>query len=254
MTDTPISSGLPRLDAFLADGYEAVKGMSSRFAAAIVGHILKRQTALGISGGIAEIGAFKGRFFIAMMMGAAPGEKGLAIDLFNWPSESTYDEFLANCALHGIPEADMVVWKADTRDMSVQDLREKLDGRVVRFIHIDGDHSDVCLTKDLALATAVLHENGIICLDDMLHPGYPTLVATVMRYLEKNPEMRVFAIIDREDIVAAPKFLICREAAVSLYEEDLMQSFAPFHYVLGADFINHWSVVLTPRPRLAVVD
>lgn len=249
-----ISSGVPALDAFLDGPYETVKGMSSRFAAAITGHVLKRQTALGIGGDVAEIGAFKGRFFIAMMKALAIGERGLAIDVFSWPTEACYDEFLASCDAQGVARQDMIVWKTDTRDMTVADMKARLDGRPVRFFHIDGDHSDVCLTKDLELATAVLHPQGVICLDDMLHPGYPTLVATVMRYLKDNPEMRVFCVVDREDIVAAPKFMLCRAEAVSLYEEDLMQSFAPFHYVLGADFVDHWCVVLTPRPRLAVVD
>jgi len=249
-----ISSGIPALDAFLDGPYETVKGMSSRFAAAISGHLLRRQSELGIAGDVAEIGAFKGRFFIAMMKALAAGEKGLAIDVFSWPTEACYDEFLANCATHGVRPEDMIVWKTDTRDMSVADIRSKLNDRPVRFFHIDGDHSDVCLAKDLELATAVLHPNGIISLDDMLHPGYPTLVATVMRYLKDHPDMRVVLVVDREDIVAAPKFMLCRADAVALYEDDLMKSFAPFHYVLGADFVDHWCVVLTPRPRLAIVD
>ena len=249
-----ISSGIDALDHFLEAGYEEVKGMSSRFAAAITGHILKRQTALGISGDVAEIGAFKGRFYIAMMKAIQPGEHGLAIDVFNWPSDATYDEFMANCDRHGVNRAQSIVWKTDTREMSVADLAAKLGQRKVRFFHIDGDHSDICLSKDLELATAVMHEKGIICLDDMLHPGYPTLVATVMRYLEQHPEMRMVCVVDREDIVAAPKFMLCRADAVALYEDDLMATYPQFHYVLGADFGNHWCVVLTPRPRLAIVD
>lgn len=249
-----ISSGVPALDAYLDGSYESVKGMSSRFAAAITGYVLRRQTELGIGGDVAEIGAFKGRYFIAMMKALAAGEKGLAIDVFNWPTEACYDEFLANCDAHGVSREAMTVWKTDTRGVSVKDMADKLEGRPVRFFHIDGDHSDVCLSKDLMLATAVMHPQGIICLDDMLHPGYPTLVATVMKYLADHPEMRVLCVVDREDIVAAPKFMLCRAEAVPLYEDDLMQSFAPFHYVLGADFSDHWCVVLTPRPRLAAVD
>jgi hypothetical protein len=60
-------------------------------------------------------------------------------------------------------------------------------------------------------------------------------------------------IVDREDIVAAAKFLLCRADAVALYEQDLMRTFAPFHYVLGADMVTHFSLVLTPRPRIADV-
>jgi hypothetical protein len=29
-----------------------------------------------------------------------------------------------------------------------------------------------------------------------------------------------------------------------------MSSFAPFHYVMGAELVTHWAVVLTPHPRI----
>ena len=81
-----ISSGHPGLDAFLADGYMRIRGMSSRFAAAICGHAMRRQSALGIRGDFVEIGTFEGRFFVAMAMLLEPGEHALGIDVFSWPS------------------------------------------------------------------------------------------------------------------------------------------------------------------------
>jgi len=249
-----ISSGNAALDAYLDRDYEAVRGMSSRFAAAISGHLIGFQSRVGIHGDVAEIGAFKGRFFIAMMKGVQPDEKGLAIDVFNWPNERCLDDFLANCEAHGIARDAMVVWKTDTRTMTPEALSARIGGRKVRFFHIDGDHSDECLSKDLELATAVLHEKGLLCLDDMLHPGYPTLVATVLRYLEAHPEMVVLAIIDREDIVAAPKFLIGRRETVDLYCNELNRAFPQFMFVMGADFVSYGALVLTPFPRLAEVD
>lgn len=249
-----ISSGIPRLDAYLDGDYVKVLGMSSRFAAGITGRLLGIQSDMGISGDIAEIGTFKGRYFIAMMMALRAGEKGLGIDTFDWPSATCWDEFLANCDAHGIARADYTAWKADTRSMQADDLKGKLGDRKVRFFHVDGDHSDVCLSRDLELATAVLHEKGVICLDDMLHPGYPTLVATVMAFLDRHRDMRVFCIIDREDIVAAPKFLICRKDIAEAYENALMAAFPQFHFILGADFVDYGALVLTPWPRLAKVD
>lgn len=250
----PISSGLPRLDAYLDSGYHRVLGMSSRFSAAIAGRLLKIQTELGVGGDIAEIGTFKGRYFIAMMLALVNGERGLGIDTFDWPTPACWDEFLANCEAHGIERARFDAWKADTRTLPVEALKARLGGRKVRFFHVDGDHSDLCLSRDLELATAVLHPQGVICLDDMLHPGYPTLVATVLRYLERRREMRVFCIIDREDIVAAPKFLIGRRDAVDPYEQRLMAAYPQFHFVMGADFVDYGALVLTPWPRLAKVD
>jgi hypothetical protein len=66
--------------------------------------------------------------------------------------------------------------------------------------------------------------------------------------------MRLMGVLDREDIVAAPKFLICHIDAVPLYEEPLMRHFQRFHYVLGGDALGHFCVVLTPHPRIAEVD
>ena len=75
------SSGNPAVDRYIAEDYETVRGMSSAFAATICGHIIRRQTELGITGHIAEIGTFEGRFFIAMALGLGAGERALGIDL-----------------------------------------------------------------------------------------------------------------------------------------------------------------------------
>src|SRR5262249_12005003 len=97
-----ITSGHPGIDLYLAQSYERVRGMSSRFAAAICGYLIRRQSALGIDGELVEIGTFEGRFFIAMALGLAPGEKALGIDRFDWPDAGVEGRFLANCAAHGI--------------------------------------------------------------------------------------------------------------------------------------------------------
>jgi hypothetical protein len=249
-----IASGHPAIDRYLGDSYERVRGMSSRFAAAICGHLIARQSALGIGGDMVEIGTFEGRFFIAMALGLAPDEKAVGIDRFDWPDAGIEGRFLANCATHGIAPDRYVCWKADSREIAPADLREKLGAHLVRFAHIDSHHSRECLTNDLELIRAVLHQDGIICLDDMLHPGYPMVVTAVFDWLARHPGMRLFCVIDREDIVAAPKFLICREASRALYEPDLLNAFSRFHFTMNADMESYFALVLTPQPRLAEVE
>jgi methyltransferase family protein len=248
-----IASGHPAIDRFLADDYERVRGMSSRFAAAICGHLIRRQTELGIGGELFEIGTFEGRFFIAMALGLAPDEIALGIDRFDWPDAGIEARFHANCAAHGIVRERYWSWKVDSREITAAELREKLGGRPVRFAHIDSYHSGECLTNDLALVDAVLHRDGIICLDDMLHPGYPLIVTAVYDYLARRPDMQLLCVIDREDIVAAAKFLICRRDVRACYEADLADAFARFRYALNADMDSYFALVLTPRPRLAEV-
>jgi hypothetical protein len=248
-----IASGHPAIDRYLAQSYERVRGMSSRFAAAICGHLIRRQTALGISGHLAEVGTFEGRFFIAMALGLAPGEKALGIDRFDWPDAGVEGRFLANCATHGIARDRYLSWKADSREITSGELREKLGERLVRFVHIDSHHSRECLTNDLELVAPLLHRDGIICLDDMLHPGYPMMASAVFEFFARHPEMRLLCVVDREDIVAAPKFLICRGDVLPVYEQDLLRAFSRFHFVLNADMETYFALVLTPRPRLAEV-
>jgi Methyltransferase domain len=248
-----IASGHPAIDLYLAQSYERVRGMSSRFAAAICGHLIRRQTERGIGGDLVEIGTFEGRFFIAMALGLAPGETALGLDRFDWPDAGIEARFHDNCGAHGIGRHRYLSWKTDSRTITSHGLSNKLGGRPVRFVHIDSHHSRDCLTSDLELVTPLLHHDGVICLDDMLHPGYPMVVSAVLDYFARHPQMRLLCIIDREDIVAAPKFLICSDDARVLYEQDLLGAFSRFHFALNADMETYFALVLTPRPRLAEV-
>ncbi len=247
----PIASGHPAVDRYLAEGYTEVPGMSSRFSAAICGHLLHRQSGLGIGGDVAEIGTFEGRFFIALALGLAEGEHAYGLDTFEWPDAGVLQRFRANCGRHGLASDRFSAVQRDSRD--VADLRPLLGAAPVRFFHIDGDHGFDSLAHDLKLAHEVLHAAGIICIDDMLHPEFPFLAVAVHDYLRAHSEMRLFCVIDREDIVAAAKFLICREDAVRLYEADLMASFRNVQYIMGGDALGHHCVVLTPQPKLAAI-
>lgn len=249
-----LPTGNPRLDSYLKAGYEQVRGMSSAFAASISGHLIRRQSELGITGHIAEIGTFEGRYFIALALGLAPGEHAIGVDTFDWPSGKVLDHFHANCAKHGLARGDYTAIKGHTGSMTSADLIAPAGGGKIRFFHIDGDHVDAALTKDLAIALPLMHEQGLIVLDDMLHPGYPELTDSVHRWLRANPDWRVLAIIDREDIVAAAKYVMCRVTATALYEHDLLEAFAAQVYPLGCQCVGHFTMVLTPKPRLAVVE
>ena len=149
-------SGIPAVDRYLVDGYASVIGMSSRFAAAISGGLMRIQTELGVTGHVAEIGAFEGRYFIALAHALAPGEKVLGIDHFEWPNAGVLDRFERNCAKHGVPAERRITWKANSGDMQPDDILAKLGGERVRFFHVDGDHATTSLAGDLEMATAVL--------------------------------------------------------------------------------------------------
>ena len=121
-----ISSGHAAIDRYLNEGYESVRGMSSRFAAAICGHVVRRQSEMGIKGDIAEIGTFEGRFFIALALGLADGENAVGFDLFDWPNEGVMQRMLDHCARNGLDAARYIAWKANTRNVSAQADRKSV--------------------------------------------------------------------------------------------------------------------------------
>jgi predicted O-methyltransferase YrrM len=248
-----VRSGVPDVDRYLDTGFDAVPGMSSRFAAAVCCGMLRMQSDLGVHGPVAEIGPFEGRFFIALAHALTQGETALGIDRFDWPNPQVIDRFEANCAKHGIAAERRITWKADSGSIKPEELLAKLGGRRVRLLHIDGEHSRASLTKDLELATSVLDPAGLIVLDDMLHPGYPTLMVAVQDYLQRHPAMCVLCIIDRETIVAATKFVLCRSDWFKRYEEGLLEAYQANVWPLGADFEPHWCLVLSLDTRLAAI-
>jgi hypothetical protein len=243
-------SGIAALDCYLARGYDDVRGMSSLFSATICGHLLRRQSEMGIRGSVAEIGTFEGRFFIAMGLALGDGEHAYGFDLFSWPGSQVLDRLLANADAHGLSRDRFTPRSVDTGKLSTQDFSALTGGAPLRFIHIDADHSLEALRQDLRISHASLHPQGILCIDDMLHPAFPFLMVPVYDYLKLHPEMRLMCVIDREDIVGAPKFLICRANAAKLYAYDLMERFKAQHLSIGGDALGHLCVVLTPHPRL----
>ncbi len=247
------SPGHPAVAAYLAGGYDSVVGMSSRFAAAICARLLRLQTELGLAGPIAEIGAFEGRFLIALAHALEPGEIALGIDIFEWPNPEVEQRFEANCLKHGIGPERRVTVKGDAGAMTPAELLAHAQGAKLRLIHVDGEHSRRALAKDLALATACLAEGGLIVLDDMLHPGYPTLMVAVQDYLEANPGIVPLCVIDRETIVGATKFVLCQASWFERYQARMLDIFKEQIWPLGADFEPHWCLVLSLDTRLAEI-
>src|ERR1700676_4171853 len=95
-------TGIPAVDHYLASGYDAVRGFSSKFSATICGHLLRRQSELGVHGSVAEIGTFEGRFFIALGLALGAGEHVYGFDLFAWPGSNVLERLLANTDAHGL--------------------------------------------------------------------------------------------------------------------------------------------------------
>ncbi|HMN50645.1 MAG TPA: class I SAM-dependent methyltransferase [Xanthobacteraceae bacterium] len=250
----PFKSGIAAADAYIGQHYFSVPGMSSRFAAAVGAATMRIQSEQGIAGHFVEIGAFAGRYFIALSHALTGDERAIGFDTFHWPSPKVKTALEDNIAKYGVPGRSIIV-AADSLKLSAKEILALATGKKVRFFHVDGEHTPEHLANDMSLATQTLDERGVICLDDMLHAGYPTLPVIVHEFLKREPSLRVFCVIDREDIAAQTKYMICREPMFDFYIGQLLKAFPDNVWPLGADFrYEKKALVLSPDPKLPNFD
>lgn len=249
-----VKSGVAAADEYIERHYFSVHGMSSRFAATVGVATMRIQSEHGITGHFVEIGAFAGRYFVALSHALKDDERAIGYDTFHWPSAKVKTRLEENIAKFGVPQRSIVV-AADSLHVGAKDILALAPDKKVRFFHVDGEHTPQHLANDLKLATDTLDERGVICLDDMLHAGYPTLPVTVHEFLKGEPSLRVFCVIDREDIAAQTKYMICREPMFDFYIEQLISLFPRNVWPLGADFLyEKKALVLSLDPKLPNFD
>ncbi len=234
---------------YLARHYAAVPGFSSLFSAQTAAVLLAAQRAAGITGHVGEIGVLMGRSFIGLALAAGPDDLCLAIDDFTWP-EHVQGVFLENCRKYGVDLDRLVTITANTTTLAPADILAKLQGGALRYLHVDGGHQAPVLRHDLGLARALLAPGGIICLDDMLHAQYPELGAAVQEELAADPDLVVFCIIDRADLIAAAKFLICGRAYAERYKSTLRAAFPDYVFPEPAEFAAAPALILSKDAAL----
>jgi predicted O-methyltransferase YrrM len=242
--DTDLSPETPELSRYLTRYYKTVPGFSSLFSAKINSTLLRWQHAHGVKGDIAEIGVFLGRSVIALALAAAEEDKIVAVDKFTWP-ESALPQFRAYAKQFGVRESALVPLSIDTRDLKPKALIASGSGRKFRFFHVDGDHSPDAVRHDFSLAIESMSHGGIICLDDMLHPVYPELPGIVHDVLRRHPHLKIVCIIDREDVVAASKYVICDNDHFDSYKTVLSSEFSAYALPLEAEFFTSRALVLS---------
>lgn len=248
-----MSSGLVAVDRYVADQYLNVRGMSSSIAALVAAATMRIQSDAGIIGDAMEIGVFEGRFFIALCLALCGDEKAIGIDLFDWPDDGVRDRLEANLARFEVAERAEIMRGDSTVLLAREAIGSSGSGTRVRrprFIHIDGDHKCASLAADLRLALDCIDPRGVICLDDMLHPGYPDLYSAVQKVLAERPGWIIFCIVDRESIVAAAKFMICDTRAFEFYTQRLAYAFYDQIWRMGGQFETHKALVLAAEPTL----
>jgi len=152
---------------FVANKFPHVEGWCDEGSAYLTACLLNRQTETGCVAALLEIGVYKGKYLSVLYEKARrTGQRVVGIDTFQWTSaEEVVSKFEQ---IFGSTDGLRLV-SANSRDLSVQAVTEMMDGQKASFISVDGDHSAAGVKSDLLLVRDLLHEGGIIAIDDFLN-------------------------------------------------------------------------------------
>jgi hypothetical protein len=176
---------------YIRRGARDVQGWLAPEAATIV-------TALGETqhhGAIGEIGVYHGKLFILLDLLRRPGESAVAVDLFDLQhlnidrsGEGDRQVFEANLARHSSGPANVRIHSADSTTITADDLIAWAGGRY-RLFSVDGGHSAEITQNDLALASQVLADDGVLILDDYFNARWPGVSEGTCRFLLTDPDL-----------------------------------------------------------------
>jgi hypothetical protein len=221
----------PGVASYVHRGKFKVDGWLRTEAALVIAALSERQHALGVGGGVAEIGVHHGKLFILLYLLSRAPEKALAIDLFadqhlnvDLSGRGDLATFRRNLDHHADAER-LVVHQGNSLDLAPADLT-RLAGGNLRLISVDGGHTPEITAHDLAVADGALGKGGIIVVDDVFNESWPGVADGVQRYFAGHPDLLPFAICTNKTFFCRPSHRdTYRTAAAAVASDATMPEF-----------------------------
>ena len=141
-------------------------------------------------GGICEVGVYKGGYLITMLRNN-PRLNAVAIDPY--PGLNSIKETFLN---------NILSYKLEDKIKHFADYNS-LKENLFDLIHIDGEHSESAVIKDLHFARDNLASKGLIVIDDIWHPLFPGVVSAAMKFVHESDFVPFLS--------TRQKMFICRE-------------------------------------------
>ncbi len=262
-----------RLRRYAVHERRTVSGWLTVGALQIMTMLLELQWLWNLRGGIAEIGVYAGKTFFLFHRALRRGEVLVGIDPYSG-FEEVLSQFQLDRARLGADGQECVLLQRRSQDVATAELTALLGGPA-RLVHVDGEHSAQAIACDLRLAAAIVSEDGVVIVDDFLHPRHPDVTEAVFAVLPTLAPHRTlvpFAVsgmgvpADRNRpawVAGAPKLFLAAPAAAARYRDELGRQLAAavtntvslaggtaltFEFGADMDFRSHWPSQATRAP------
>lgn len=217
-----------KLAAYLRRGSRHVEGWLTPLNAKVMAFLLEQQTKAGIVGAVGEIGIHHGKLFLVEYLSTRADEAAFAIDLFeqqqlnvDHSGQGDRRRFLDNVRVYAGSTDGLVVIGADSRQVTPEQILTQAGQ--VRFISVDGGHTEDCARNDMRLAESCLTTGGIILLDDYFNQYWPDVsVGAASHLLSADARTRPF-------LITPNKIFLAEEPYHRMYQHAVRSEFAG-HY------------------------
>jgi cephalosporin hydroxylase len=180
---------------------ESIEGMLSDFSMNVMDTLLSFQASQGVSGALIEFGVLHGRSASIIAASAQAQERLILVD--------KWDNLDRKAISQICPHMEFVLTDSESFKSIVPDF-DSLRGKT-RFLHVDSSHTYRTTLAELALAEELVHEKGVIALDDFTNLNYSQILAAIFKYLASNrTALTVFLVTDE-------KAYLCRKSAFEFY-------------------------------------
>jgi hypothetical protein len=192
-------------------------------AAQLFGLLDEAQRRAGITGDLFEIGVHHGRSTVLLAHMAQESERVKVCDVFGEqeanPSRSGQGDraiFERNMAAFAPPGREVDVFETSSDQLTPEEIASPC-----RFFHVDGGHLVEEALGDLRLGASVLHDRGVLVVDDPFKPEWPGVTEAIVRFLDEHADLVPV-------VLGFNKLVICPRAARTTYDEALAD---PWSYV-----------------------
>jgi hypothetical protein len=228
------------LQKYSENGFEQVHGWCDTYLFDTV-DLLSSQN-INQTGGVAEIGIHHGRLFILLNQVTDANCQSYAIDLFdqqdlNIDKSGGGDEeiFKQNLLTYDAHQGrNTMIIKGDSTDPSLK-LTEKISPGSLRFFSIDGGHTPAHVFNDLTIANKLIHNEGIVILDDILNHWWLGVLEGWLSFSKLNPTLVPVA-------MGHNKLYLCKLSYYKYYLE-LMNTISLDGPKTIGDFFGHKIVI-----------
>jgi hypothetical protein len=213
--DLPRHTSIKLLSREAWERIDLLEGWLAFEAADFSYSLVQHQSAVGPIGTILELGVYKAKYLSALYF-ASRDSPLLGVDAFLQgignplsPEDAQSAELLmrANVIAVNGEDSRLKILRADTMVLTPEVLFKHAGARL-RLVHIDAGHEAANVMHDLALASALLHEAGVIVADDAFNFTTPGVPEGLFTYLltQSNGQLAPFAYCGNKLFMCRPAF------------------------------------------------